>query len=108
MTYIVCTAPGCASEAVLVLNNQPVCRAHGEGVVGGTEVLGITVRDQVGETASFYEFALVDRFSDPDDSFLQRCHRTHAAGYVLLKTGVGADDIHRHSWCSTRQLVSRA
>ncbi len=45
MAHIVCSVPGCRAEAIIVLNNQPVCRSHCEEFAKHALVLGMSVRD---------------------------------------------------------------
>ena len=45
MAGIACTVPGCEAEAVIVLNNHPVCRTHCEELAGRAEILDIKIQD---------------------------------------------------------------
>src|SRR5689334_3729757 len=45
LAHIPCTVSGCASEAVIVLNNHPICQTHCEELARRSEVLDITISD---------------------------------------------------------------
>ena len=45
MAGIGCSVPGCEVDAVIVLNNHPVCRMHCEELAGRAQVLDIKIHD---------------------------------------------------------------
>ena len=53
MADIVCTVPKCDAQAVLVLNGNPICRAHCEEFVRRAEVIeapeGEVLTEQAGD-----------------------------------------------------------